>query len=509
MGAPQTASLILIARIRTGAGWRAELSLLMLCLAFAVSSDAATAATAGASAGQRAAWAVRVTLTTRNLRHALTSMPTLQFRTARPHVPLIAVNDRTRYQQVEGFGAALTDSSAWLLYDQLSPGARARVLQDLFGTAGIDLNLVRIPIAASDFSATGAPYSYDDLPAGASDPTLESFSIAHDEAYVVPTLREILAVNPGAITLATPWSAPPWMKSTDAFGNLINHGILLPADYRVFADYFVRFIEAYANAGIPITAVTPENEPMSPSAFPAMELDEPTEAVFISQYLAPALAAAGLQTHIYGLDGGKLLAYAQALLSGPAGSVLSGIAWHCYGGMDVMSALHREFPGADQLVSECSPGISPYAAGEVAIDALRNWASAVALWNVALDPAGGPVQAPNSGCRGCTPLVTISELTHAATFSLNYYEFGQVSRFVQQGAVRIGSSRFVSDYERPSGAYGVTKGLDNVAVLNPNGTRVLVVSNNSAVVTTFAIGWRGRYVAYTLAPKAVATFSWR
>jgi glucosylceramidase len=177
--------------------------------------------------------------------------------------------------------------------------------------------------------------------------------------------------------------------------------------------------------------------------------------------------------------------------------------------MNGMSTLHEQFPGVDQLVSECSPGITPYSAAETAIDATRNWASAVALWNLALDPSGGPVQPPNSGCSGCTALITVSEQTHEASLGLNYYQFGQISKFVQPGAFRIASSRFVSDYQSASGQYGVTPGLDDAAFLNPDGAKVVVVDNNSLTSKTFAIGWRSRYVSYTLRRKAVVTFVWR
>jgi glucosylceramidase len=453
---------------------------------------------------------VQVTLTTRDLRYALSGMPSTRFQDRRPPLPLIRVDSTVRYQQVSGFGAAMTDSSAWLLYVELSPSARGKVMQNLFGPAGIRLNFVRIPMGASDFSATGVPYSYDDLPAGQTDPLLQNFSIAHDDAYVIPALRAMLQINPSILTLANPWSAPPWMKVNGAFDNSLGQGGLLPAYYKPFANYFVRFIQAYAADGVRIDAITPQNEPTGAAPFPGMQLDEPAEETFISQYLVPALTEAGLHPRIYGHDnGGTGLPYARALLSGPARGALSGIAWHCYGGLHFMSALHQEFPSVEQLVSECSPGIIPHAPVEVAIDATRNWASAVALWNLALDPAGGPVQPPNWGCNGCTGLVTVSEQTHKATYRLDYYQFGQVSKFVQPGAVRIASPRFVSDYRTDTGAYGVTPGLDNVAFLNPNGTKVVVVYNNSPVRRSFAIAWHGKYISYTLARFATVTFQWR
>jgi glucosylceramidase len=221
------------------------------------------------------------------------------------------------------------------------------------------------------------------------------------------------------------------------------------------------------------------------------------------------LRAAHLGTAIYGLDRGADLAYARALLAGAAGRALAGIAWHCYGGMQVMSALHALHRSVDQVVSECAPGIIPYPPAEVAISALRNWATSVALWNLALDPSGGPVEAPNSACAGCTGVVTISERTHAATRGLNYYQLGQVSKFVRPGAVRIASTRLVSDLRTPGGAYGVSRGLDDVAVVNPDGRRVLVVYNGSSTRAPFAVRWQGRIFTYALSSRATATFIWR
>jgi glucosylceramidase len=176
--------------------------------------------------------------------------------------------------------------------------------------------------------------------------------------------------------------------------------------------------------------------------------------------------------------------------------------------MAAMSTLHSQFPNVPEAVSECSPGIVPYSPAEVAIDATRNWASAVSLWNLALDPSGGPVQPPNTGCQGCSGLVTISEQTHEFSFGRNYYEFGQVSRFVQPGATRVASTRAVADFELPNGAYGVTRGIDNAAFVNPDGTRVLIVHNNSAGRRAFAIAWRGQYLTYALSGWATATFQW-
>ena len=452
---------------------------------------------------------VRVVQTTANLTQHLTRVQDLRFGTSRPlGVRVIHVNDRVRYQRVTAFGAAMTDSSAWLISTQLSPARRAAVMNSLFSPAGIRLNLVPVPMGASDFTVGGQLYSYDDLPPGHSDPQLLRFSIAHDDAYIIPTLRQTLHINPGIEILAHPWSPPPWMKANQAFDNLRGLGTLLPSAFQPLANYFVRFIQAYAARGIPIGAITPQNEPQGGSPFPGMQLPPADEANWIVQDLQPALRAAGLHPKIYGYDGSGDI-YPQALLSSPARSALAGIAWHCYGGMDVMSALHQTDPGVEAILSECSPGIIPYSVSEVAIGATRNWTSAVALWNLALDPSGGPVQQPNHGCPRCTGLVTISEQTHTATLRLGYYELGQVSKFVEPGAVRISSERFVQDYHLPSGRYGVSAGLDDAAFLNPDGRRVLVAYDNSPLPVRFAVQWHKRSFAYKLPPWATVTFTWQ
>jgi Glycosyl hydrolase family 30 TIM-barrel domain len=117
-------------------------------------------------------------------------------------LPVIGVNPQVRYQQFSGIGAAMTDSSAWLIYDQLTASVRLRVIQDLFGASGIHLNFPRVPVAASDFTVSPDPYSYDDMPAGRTDPGLSHFSIAHDLPYIIPALQQALQVNPGLQILA-------------------------------------------------------------------------------------------------------------------------------------------------------------------------------------------------------------------------------------------------------------------------------------------------------------------
>jgi glucosylceramidase len=467
----------------------------------------ARAATGGARR-LRDALAVRVVATEPALGLALTRMPTVYLRPTATggRLATIRVDAHIRYQRVRSFGAAMTDSSAWLIHDKLPRRLRARVMQDLFSTRhGIGLRFVRVPIGASDFTVTGRPYTYDDQPPGRADPGLADFSISHDLAYIIPTLRQALAIDPRIELLATPWTAPPWMKTNDSFGNPAANGRLLPGDYPVYAEYLVRFLEAYRALGVPVRALTVQNEPDSPT-FPGGELTPAAEAQLISADLRPALEQAGLgQTAIYGLDdGNRNLAYARQLLGSPAADLLAGIAWHCYGGLSSLDALHAAAPGLDQIVSECSPGIIPYSPAEAVIDALRHWASTVALWNLALSPGGGPVHHPNWSCRGCSGLIGVSE--RSRTFSLGpaYYELGQISKYVKPGAVRVWSTRPVHDL--PSG--GVSPGIDDVALRNPGGSLVVVVHNTGSA-TRVRLGWARRWLVYPLGGGETATFIWR
>jgi glucosylceramidase len=428
---------------------------------------------------------------------------------------------------MQGFGAAMTDTSAWLIWDELTPRRRGQLMQQLFapGPNGIHISYVRIPIGATDFTRGSKPYSYDDLPQGQSDPTLTHFSILHDEAYVLPALRAMRAINPSIATLASEWSPPTWMKRDGTWGNPgLSTGGLRPEDYSVLANYLVSFLRAYAAAGLPIQAITPQNEPVQASYYPGMELTETQEARFIGEDLVPALQAAGLDPKVLGYDfewscrdnttaSPCDMRYPNDLAADPqAGPDLAGIAWHCYAGnVHRMSAFHALMPQLDEVVSECASGrLTPGPPAQLEIAAARNWASAVVLWNIALDRHGGPVQPPNFGCAGCIGLARVDERTHRYRLSRDYYQLGQASRYVAPGAVRIASNTFVRDKYADVNRLGgyTTRGLDDVAFLDPDGSRVLLTYNSSRSAVRFAVRWRGRYFTYVLAPRAMATFRW-
>lgn len=460
---------------------------------------------------------VSVTQTSADLSQALAPQPSLQFSaTAVPAVgiPVIQVNDNVRYQSFTGVGGAMTDSSAWLMWDELAPPTRTQLFKTLFSPSGADLSFMRVPMGASDFSVGGQPYTYDDQPAGQADQTLAQFSVAHDEAYILPALRAARALNSHVYVEAVPWSPPAWMKANDALDNTLHAGALLPQYMPALAQYFVKFLQAYSARGVLVNAISPQNEPGVPAAYPGLELNQVQEAGFVANDLRPALAAAHLSPSVFDWDlsWGPLKAATDPVVSQAAAGTAAGLAWHCYyGSPTFMSAVHRAAPGSMQLVDECSTGSGDvFPTSELLISSLRAWANAVAVWNLALDPSGGPVQAPNWGCPGCTGLAAVDESTGGYTLSRDYYELAQLSHFVRPGAIRISSPSFVSYGLGLQFGYQtvISPGLDDVAFLDPDGTKVLYLYDNAATPITFAVKWHGSQVRYTIPAGATTTLTW-
>ena len=458
---------------------------------------------------------VHVVETTADLHQALAPQAPVTFRSGGAGSgPVITVNSSVQYQHFKAVGAAMTDSSASLIENGLDANTRTWLMNKLFGASGLHLGFLRVPMGASDFSAQEVPYTYDDLPAGQTDTHLQQFSVAHDEAYILPALRTVLADNPHTLLLASPWSPPAWMKENDLLSNGGSDvGTLLPSAYAPLAQYFVKFLQAYRAAGVPIWGVTPQNEPGQSTNYPGMNLDAAAETAFVTSNLVPALRGAHLHTRVYGYDSswyGGGMGYAYALALGPAARSLAGIATHCYFGSPAeISGLHRVAPALDEIVSECAPGPGiAFSTSQLEIASARNWASAVTLWNLALDPSGGPVQPPNYGCQGCTGVVTVDPVAHTVSLSRDYYELGQFSKFVVPGAVHIGANTLVRDhYYYPSGLI-TTAGVDDVAFQNPDGTHVLIAYADTTAPASFVVTEGTDSFRYTLPAGATATFTW-
>jgi glucosylceramidase len=404
----------------------------------------------------------------------------------------ISINPNTSYQSMAGFGASFTDSSAWLVFNS---SQRNAIMTKLFDPGqGIGLNFLRQPIGASDYSRS--TYSYDDT---AGDTSLSHFSVAHDNAYILPILQQARQINPATTVMGTPWSPPAWMKTS----NSMVGGTLLPADRTAYANYFVKFLQAYAAAGVPVSFVTPQNEPDNdPGNYPGMKYPAGDEATFINSYLGPAIQNAGLGTKILGYDHNwDDTGYPQTVLAN-AGNYTAGTAWHCYGGdVSGQTTVHNAYPAKDTYFTECSGTRSANDANtfgdtlmwqteHLIINTTRNWAKSVLTWNMALDQNGGPTM----NCTNCTGVVTVNGSN--ATYNAEYYVLGQASKFIKAGAVRLDSNSFGAG------------GLEDVAFKNPDGGHVLLVQNAGSGSNTFNVSENGQSFTYTLPARSVATFTW-
>ncbi len=403
-----------------------------------------------------------------------------------------------------GFGGALTDSSAYLLATGLPPNRREQALQQLFSAKrGIGLTFIRAPMGASDFTV-GPAYTYDDVPAGVSDPQLAHFSIAHDMTYIVPLLREARRINPALTVMANPWSPPAWMKTNDSLvGSGDPRGTLKHDAYAPLADYFVRFVQAYRRAGVKISYVGVQNEPLiAPSDYPGMVLTPEAEGVFIGRFLAPAFQRANIQAKILAWDFDFAFAdqYVPSVAS-IAGTSLGGVAYHCYFGGPKAAPVTMRIRRLPSFVTECSSGLSHLRPGEMIVRALRGSMAGVQLWNLALNEAGGPKH--GGGCPGCIAPLVVDASKRTYRLTSDYWELGQFSKFIQHGAYRIASS---SD---DGCGTQVACGIETVAFRNPDGTEVLVVTTNNGRAAAFTVTEGERHFTARVPDGGIATFVWR
>jgi len=442
----------------------------------------------------------QVWITTADQSRLLSRQPDVVIRSGADAPPVVIyVDEGTIYQEMVGFGAAMTDASAYLIQHKLGAQHDA-ILHELFGrNPGIGLSFMRVPMGASDFSTHD--YSYDDMPAGQTDSTLARFSLAEDRVDKLPALKAALAINSQLKLVASPWSPPGWMKTT---GSLIQ-GTLRPEYYGFFAEYFRKFVEGYGAEGVPIFAVTMQNEPAyEPADYPGMRLDPPARAEVIGKHVGPLFASAGIQTlildwdHNWDLPSSPLAVLADTT----ARKYVNAVAWHCYAGdVGVQDNVHAAHPSKDAYFTECSgggwaPGWADnlkFFVGTLIIGSTRGWAKGVALWNLALDENAGPHL---GGCGNCRGVITINSGTGLVTRNVEYYALAHASQFVRPGAHRIASTTNVG-------------GLQSVAFKNADdGSKVLIVLNTATAEVSFAVHFGVKAILCAIPPGAVVTLRW-
>lgn len=420
---------------------------------------------------------------------------TISFLSTSNSYPSISVDSATSYQAVDGFGYTLTGGSAYLINQVMTASARTNLLNELFGNgnSSIGISYLRVSMGASDLSAS--VYSYNDMPAGQADPALANFSLAADTVDVIPVLKQILLINPSVKIMASPWSAPVWMKDNS---NSIG-GNLQPQYYGVYANYFVKYIQAMQAKGITIDAITIQNEPQHGGNNPSMLMSAAEQAIFIKNNLGPAFQAAGISTKIivwdHNCDNPN---YPIAVLNDAiAKQYINGSAFHLYGGdISALTTVRNAHPDKALYFTEQWTSANGSFDGDlkwhmknVIIGSMRNWSRIALEWNLANNTSYGP-HTPG-GCTECKGALTIGS---SVSRNVSYYIIAHASKFVPPGSVRI-SSTLVSN-------------LPNVAFKTPEGKKVLIVVNEGGTAEGFNIAYKGKIAFTSLSAGATGTYIW-
>ena len=408
----------------------------------------------------------------------------------------IEVDDNLTFQSIDGFGYTLTGGSAQVI-NSLTPTIKQQLLQELFGTAAnsITISYLRISIGASDLNS--APFSYDDMPAGQTDPDLTHFSLTPDMTDLIPILKEILTINPAIRIIATPWSAPVWMKDNNSFVG----GSLQPVFFGTYANYFVTYIQKMKEQGITVTAVTPQNEPLYGGNNPSMLMSALEQATFIKNNLGPAFQSANINTKIVVYDHNcDQPGYPIAILNDAAAKpFVDGSAFHLYGGdISALTQVHNAFPDKNVYFTEQYTSSSGDFGGDlkwhlknVIIGSTRNWSKVALEWNLANNAAFEP-HTPG-GCNTCKGAITVNTSDNF-TRNVGYYIVAHASKFVPSGSVRIASN--------------LAGNLNNVAFKTADGKKVLIVENDGNTSELFNIKFNGRWVTTSLDGGSVGTYIW-
>ncbi len=407
----------------------------------------------------------------------------------------IEVDDSQTFQTIDGFGFTLTGGSAQVI-NGLGIQKKTELLDELFGdsASSIGISYLRISVGASDLNETS--FTYDDLPEGETDLDLSQFSLDQDSA-VISLLKEIIAINPQIKIMATPWTAPVWMKDNNSFVG----GSLQPQYYEVYADYWVKYLEGMQAEGISIDALTPQNEPLHGGNNPSMVMTALQQADFIKNNLGPALQSANLGTKIITYDHNcDNPQYPITILSDAAANpFIDGSAFHLYAGdIQALTTVHNAFPDKSIYFTEQYNSSNDdfgstlkWHLKNVIIGSMRNWSKNALEWNLANDASFGPHT--DGGCTVCKGAITINS-SDSFTRNVGYYIIAHASKFIPQDSLHI-SSEIKGD-------------LQNVAFLRPDGKKVLLVENDGSTNTQFNIKYNNKWVVTSLDAGAVGTYVW-
>ena len=420
---------------------------------------------------------------------------TLSFGTTANGNPFIDVDSTQTFQTIDGFGFTLTGGSAYVI-NKMDANSKASLLSELFGngSSGIGISYLRLSIGSSDLNAS--VFSYDDMPSGQTDTGLAHFSLAPDTSDLITVLQQIVAINPSIKIIATPWSAPVWMKDNH---NSVG-GSLLATCYQVYAQYFVKYVQQMKLKGITIDAIAPQNEPLNPNNNPSMVMQAADEAAFVKNFLGPAFKSSGITTKIIVYDHNcDRPDYPETILQdAAANSFVNGSAFHLYAGdISALSQVHNLYPDKQIYFTEQYTASNADFSGDlkwhvknVIIGSMRNWSRNALEWNLANDASFGPHTV--GGCTTCKGGLTISG--SSITRNVGYYIIAHASKFVPAGSVRISST--------------VTGVLQTAAFITPDHKKVLIVENDDQAPDTINIRFNGKWVTTTIPAGAVCSYVW-
>ncbi|KAL2022128.1 hypothetical protein VTK56DRAFT_5957 [Thermocarpiscus australiensis] len=410
----------------------------------------------------------------------------------------LSINDQASgYKQtIQGFGAAVTDATV-AVFNKLPADKLSTLLNQLMTDAGANFKLLRHTIASSDLSADPA-YSYDDN-GGNVDTSFSSFNLGDRGTAMAKLLARMKSLQPDLTILGSPWSPPGWMKLNGVIkGTTVNNN-LNHAYASQYAEYFVKYLQAYQAQGVTVDAITIQNEPLNSQAgMPTMYIFADESGQLIQQNVGPALRSAGFNTSIWAYDHNTdVPSYPQTVLN-EASQYVNTVAWHCYApnnNWGVLTDFHNQNPGVDQYMTECwtSPQTGWNQAADFTMGPLQNWARGVMAWTLGTDTSYGPHLSGSGPCGTCRGLVTVDTSAGTYEFQVDYYMMAQFSKFIPKGAIVLDGTG--------SYTWAGSGGIESVATLNPDRTRTVVIENtfgNDVYVTlTTSSGetWSGNVLA--------------
>jgi glucosylceramidase len=463
---------------------------------------------------------ITVWLTTSDQKNLVTRQPAPKISALTPGQNLIEVWEDKPAQEIDGFGANFSDLTAYLTTYDMSSEKRRQLYRSLFSKeAGAGFDIVRLSIGAND-QVYDKQYNvkattYDDN-GGKPDYQLTNFSIAHDEQYLIPRLREAFQINPSLKVLATVWWQPSWLVVKDTqtcgVGNGRPYLMADPNHYDTYAQLLVKYIQQFSSQGIRIWAVEPQNEPQCGGQTQQnIEMPAEKQAIFIRDFLYPAFQkqkiAAGIIPNVDQYCDSKRVTtrYVDTFLKDPLlQAKILGTSWHGYCTPAASASFMSKVLKSNPLfkVYQTEVGYSaPYqwknltrqdGGSSDVIAVLRNGGSAF-LWHALANSTKGDLGTCDA--TYCGPLLEIDRATSEVHYLMPYYVLEHFSRFLYRGSERLEST-----------ANGI---LENVAFRNRDGSVVLVVANTDQVEErSFSVKSKEVSFSYQLPPNSIATFRW-